>query len=214
MSDFREEEKLGKLYDSALTRRLMKYLRPYRWHVVAAVAIPLGVTEMELVSPYLFHVAVDKYIVPGFNSSINPHTALMGLLWVVAASAGALLGSFGLQYAQVRIMQWVGQETMYDLRKEIFEHLQRLPMSFFDRTPVGRLVTRATTDVDALNDLFASGVVAMLNDFVQLFGLAVFLLLWHPFLALATLSPLPFMVVLTYFFRNFVRDANRRIRTS
>src|ERR1700693_1933714 len=214
MSDFREEEKLGKLYDSALTQRLMKYLRPYRWQVVAAVSITLGVTAMEIVSPYLFHIAVDKYIVPGFNSMITRHKALMGLLWVVAASAGALLGSFGLQYAQVRIMQWVGQETMYDLRKEIFEHLQRLPMSFFDRSPIGRLVTRSTTDVDALNDLFASGVVAMLNDFVLLFAMAAVLFKWHPMLALATFSPLPFMILLTYFFRNRVRDANRRIRTA
>jgi ATP-binding cassette, subfamily B, multidrug efflux pump len=214
MSDFREEEKLGKLYDSALTRRLMKYLHPYRWHVVAAVSITLGVTAMEIVAPYLFHIAVDKYIVPGFNNSITGSEALRGLLWVVAASAGALLGSFGLQYAQVRIMQWVGQETMYDLRKEIFEHLQRLPMSFFDRSPVGRLVTRATTDVDALNDLFASGVVAMLNDFVLLFTMVAILFKWHPFLAFATLSPLPFMILLTYFFRNKVRNANRRIRTA
>jgi ATP-binding cassette, subfamily B, multidrug efflux pump len=214
MSDFREEEKLGKLYDSALTRRLMKYLRPYRWHVVAAVSITLGVTAMEIVAPYLFHIAVDKYIVPGFNNSITASEALKGLLWVVAASAGALMGSFGLQYAQVRIMQWVGQETMYDLRKEIFEHLQRLPMSFFDHSPVGRLVTRATTDVDALNDLFASGVVAMLNDFVLLFAMVAILFKWHPFLAFATLSPLPFMILLTYFFRNKVRNANRRIRTA
>ncbi|MGB8524481.1 MAG: ABC transporter ATP-binding protein [Candidatus Acidiferrales bacterium] len=214
MSDFREEEKLGKLYDSALTRRLMKYLRPYRWHVVAAVSITLGVTAMEIVAPYLFHIAVDNYIVPGFNNSITASAALMGLLWVVAASAGALVGSFGLQYAQVRIMQWVGQETMYDLRKEIFEHLQRLPMSFFDHSPVGRLVTRATTDVDALNDLFASGVVAMLNDFVLLFAMVAILFKWHPFLAFATLSPLPFMILLTYFFRNKVRNANRRIRTA
>jgi ATP-binding cassette subfamily B protein len=133
---------------------------------------------------------------------------------VVLAYAVSLLASFGLQYVQVRIMQIVGQETMYDLRKEIFEHLQRLPMSFFDRTPVGRLVTRATTDVDALNDLFASGVAAMLNDFVLLFGLAIFLFEWHRYLALATFSPLPFMILLTYFFRNYVRDANRRIRTA
>jgi ATP-binding cassette subfamily B protein len=111
-------------------------------------------------------------------------------------------------------MQSVGQKTMYDVRKEIFEHLQRLPMSFFDRTPVGRLVTRATTDVDALNDLFASGVAAMLNDFVLLIGLAIFLVRWHPLLGLATLSPLPFMFLLTYFFRNHVRDANRNIRTA
>jgi ATP-binding cassette subfamily B protein len=214
MSDFREEEKLGKLYDSTLTRRLMKYLRPYRWYVVAAVSLTLGVTAMEIVAPYLFHIAVDKYIVPGFNNSISGSEALKGLLWVVAASAGALTGSFGLQYAQVRIMQWVGQETMYDLRKEIFEHLQRLPMSYFDHSPVGRLVTRATTDVDALNDLFASGVVAMLNDFVLLFAMIAILFKWHPFLAFATLSPLPFMVLLTYFFRNKVRNANRRIRTA
>ena len=214
MSDFREEEKLGKLYDSALTRRLMKYLRPYRRLVFAAVSLALGVTALEIAGPFLFHIAVDKYIVPGFNLSITHREALIGLLWVVAVSAAALLGSFGLQYAQVRIMQWVGQETMYDLRKEIFEHLQRLPMSFFDRSPVGRLVTRATTDVDALNDLFASGIVAMLNDFVLLFSLAALLFKWHPFLALATLSPLPFMILLTYFFRNKVRNANRGIRTA
>ena len=125
-----------------------------------------------------------------------------------------LVASFGLQYAQVRIMQWVGQEIMYDLRKEIFARLQRLPMSFFDRSPVGRLVTRATTDVDALNDLFASGVVAMLNDVVLLVGMAGWMFALSPRMALATLSPLPFMIVLTYFFRNHVRDANRRIRTA
>jgi len=111
-------------------------------------------------------------------------------------------------------MQWVGQETMYDLRKEIFEHLQRLPLGFFDRSPVGRLVTRVTTDVDALNDLFASGVVAMLNDFVLLIAMAVMLFKWHRSLALVTFSPLPFMIILTYFFRNKVRNANRGIRTA
>jgi len=214
MSDFREEEKLGKLYDTQITRRLMKYLWPYRWQVVVAVSMTLGVAFMGSLGPYLFHIAVDHFIVPGAAHSIPRNIAAIGIVWLVLAYLGSLLANFGLQYAQVRIMQSVGQKTMYDLRKEIFEHLQRLPMSFFDSSPVGRLVTRATTDVDALNDLFASGVVAMLNDFVQLFGLAVFLLAWHPLLALATLSPLPFMIVLTYFFRNRVRDANRGIRTA
>jgi ATP-binding cassette, subfamily B, multidrug efflux pump len=214
MSDFREEEKLGKLYDSQLTRRLIHYLRPYRSQVVLAVSFTLGVTAMELVGPYLFGLGVDRYVVPGFDGKLSQHAALSGLLWVAVAFTASLLLSFGLQYAQVRIMQWVGQETMYDLRKEIFEHLQRLPISFFDRTPVGRLVTRVTTDVDALNDLFASGVVAMLNDFVLLFAMAAMLLKWHRFLALVTFSPLPFMVILTYFFRNKVRNANRRIRTA
>ena len=197
MSDFREEEKLGKLYDSRITRRLLQYLWPYRWQVVVALSMTFGVALMSSLGPYLFHIAVDHYIVPGASHSIAGNIAITGIMWLVLAYLGSLIANFGLQYAQVRIMQSVGQKTMYDLRKEIFEHLQRLPMSFFDRSPIGRLVTRATTDVDALNDLFASGVVAMLNDFVQLFGLAIFLLLWHPFLALATLSPLPFMVVLT-----------------
>src|SRR5271154_2402300 len=214
MSDFREEEKLGKLYDSRITRRLLQYLWPYRWQVVVALFMTFGVAAMGILGPRLFQMAVDNFIVPGFNGSVARNVALTGILWLVAAYLGTLFANFGLQYAQVRIMQSVGQKTMYDLRKEIFEHLQRLPISFFDRSPVGRLVTRATTDVDALNDLFASGVVAMLNDFVQLFGLAIFLLAWKPVLGLATLSPLPFMIVLTYFFRNRVRDANRGIRTA
>jgi ATP-binding cassette, subfamily B, multidrug efflux pump len=214
MSDFREEEKLGKLYDSQISRRLMKYLWPYRWQVVAAVSMTLGVAFMGSLGPYLFHIAVDHYIVPGAAHSVSRHIAVAGILWLVLVYLGSLSAGFGLQYAQVRIMQSVGQKTMYDLRKEIFEQLQRLPMSFYDRSPIGRLVTRSTTDVDALNDLFASGVVQMLNDFVQLFGLAIFLLAWHPVLALATLSPLPFMIVLTYFFRNRVREANRGIRTA
>lgn len=214
MSDFREEEKLGKLYDSQLTRRLIHYLRPYRWQVVLAVSFTLGVTAMELVGPWLFGMGVDRFVVPGFDARLSKQAAMAGLLWVAIAFTASLLLSFGLQYAQVRIMQWVGQEIMYDLRREIFEHLQRLPISFFDRSPVGRLVTRVTTDVDALNDLFASGVVAMLNDFVLLFAMAAMLFKWHRFLALVTFSPLPFMILITYFFRNKVRNANRRIRTA
>ena len=214
MSDFREEEKLGRIYDAQLTRRLLHYLRPHRWQVVLALSFTLGVTAMELVPPFIFGYAVDKYMLPGFAGHISWHAAISGLIWVGLIFTAALLLSFGLQYAQVRIMQWVGQETMYDLRKEIFAHLQNLPMSFFDHSPIGRLVTRVTTDVDALNDLFASGVVAMLNDFVLLLTMAIVLLKWHWLLALVAFSPLPLMVLLTYFFRNKVRAANRSIRIS
>jgi ATP-binding cassette subfamily B multidrug efflux pump len=213
MSDFREEEKLGKIYDTRLTRRLLGYLRPYRWLVALVFSLTLGWTAAQLIQPYLWKVAIDGYIDPGFSQKITRSVALKGILVVALIYLATLVASFVLQYAQVRIMQVVGQRTMYDLRKEIFARLQRLPMSFFDRSPIGRLVTRATTDVDALNDLFASGVVAMLNDFVMLFGMAIWLLIFNWRLALATLSPLPFMVVLTYVFRNQVRDANRRIRT-
>ena len=214
MSDFREEEKLGKLYDSRITRRLMKYLYPYRWKVVLAVSLSLAVAGADILGPKLFEVGIDRYVLPAATGSLVHSGAVRGLLWVVAAFLGALAASFGLQYLQVSMMSWVAQETMYDMRKEIFGHLQRLPMSFYDRSPVGRLVTRATTDVDALNDLFSSGIVMMLNDFVMLFGLAAFLIWWHPLLGLVTLSPLPLMILLTYFFRNHVRDANRSIRTA
>jgi ATP-binding cassette subfamily B multidrug efflux pump len=213
MSDFREEDKLGKIYDTQLARRLLGYLHPYRWLVVLVFSLTLGWTATQLIQPYLWKVAIDSYIDPGFAQQIARSAALKGILFVACTYLGTLLASFGLQYAQVRIMQVVGQRTMYDLRKEIFARLQQLPMSFFDRSPIGRLVTRATTDVDALNDLFASGVVAMLNDFVMLLGMAIWLLIFNWRLALATLSPLPFMVILTYVFRNQVRDANRRIRT-
>jgi len=214
MSDFREEEKLGKLYDSRLTKRLMRYLRPYKWKVVFAVSLTLAVAGADILGPKLFEIGIDRYVVPAAKGALVHSAAVRGLLWVVAAFLGALAASFGLQYLQVSVMSWVAQETMYDMRKEIFGHLQQLPMSFYDRSPVGRLVTRATTDVDALNDLFSSGIVMMLNDFVMLFGLAGFLIYWHPLLGLVTLSPLPLMIVLTYFFRNHVRDANRSIRTA
>jgi ATP-binding cassette, subfamily B, multidrug efflux pump len=214
MTDFREEEKLGKLYDTRLTHRLTKYLRPYRWPVIFAVAMSLAVACMDILGPYLFGRGIDRFVVPGMEGRIELHAAIYGLIAIALIYLGSIVASFGLQYLQMRIMQWVGQQTMYDLRGEIFAHLQRLPMSFFDRSPVGRLVTRCTTDVDALNDLFATGVAAMLNDFVFIFGLAIFLVAkWH-FLGVVTLSPLPFMVVVTYFFRNHVRDANRRIRTA
>src|SRR5579864_7485862 len=100
MSDFREEEKLGKLYDSQLTRRLVHYLRPYRWHVVLAVSFTLGVTAMELVGPWLFGKGVDRYVVPGFDGKLTRHAALAGLLWVALAFTASLLLSFGLQYVQ------------------------------------------------------------------------------------------------------------------
>jgi ATP-binding cassette, subfamily B, multidrug efflux pump len=214
MSDFRDEEKLGRLYDTRLTHRLVRYLRPYKLPVVIAVAMSFTVAGMDILGPYLFGRGIDRYVIPGMDGRMERHLAVYGLTVIVLAYLGSILASFGLQYLQMRIMQWVGQQTMYDLRKEIFEHLQRLPMRFFDHSPVGRLVTRCTTDVDALNDLFATGVAAMLNDFVFIFGLAIVLIAWRPYLGLVTLSPLPLMILVTYFFRNHVRDANRRIRTA
>jgi ATP-binding cassette, subfamily B, multidrug efflux pump len=214
MSNIQEEEVLGKAYDGRLMRRLLGYMRPYRWHVVLALALVAVVTPLELAPPLLFKEAIDRYIEPGLKHVLSYDAATRGILLVSLLYLGVLLFDFLAQYIQLRIMQRVGQQTMYDMRTEIFAHLQRLPMSYFDRNPVGRLMTRVTTDVDALNDLFAAGVVTMINDFFLLTVMAVVLFYLDARLALATLAVLPCILVVTLIFRRFVRDANRRIRTA
>lgn len=214
MSTHHEEEKLGKIYDAQLTRRLLAYLRPYKWRVILALALTLLITPLRSVGPYLFHIAIDWYISPAMKHSIAVSTGFSGVAWVSVGLLAAMILSFTLMYGQVRIMQAVGQKIMYDLRKEIFAHLQRLPLAFFDRTPVGRLVTRVTTDVDALNDLFAAGVVAMVNDFFLLVFFVAIMLKMNWRLALAAFAVLPVMFLVTWIFRNSIRDANRRIRTA
>ncbi len=167
MSDFREEEKLGKLYDSQLTRRLMKYLRPYVRGVVLAVSLSVVVTALEIAGPFLFHVAIDGYILPGCEWRKAPARgsdgADLGCRWLTWAPC---LQASRCNTRRCGSCSGWGSKRCTTCGAKFSADLQRLPMSFFDRSPVGRLVTRATTDVDALNDLFASGVVAMLNDFL------------------------------------------------
>src|ERR1700676_4212863 len=214
MSDLHEEEALGKAYDAHLLRRLLQYLRPYRWRVVLALALVAIVTPLELAPPKLFQIAIDKYLVPGMRHAITEAQAWSGVLIISIVFFGVLVFDFLAQYIQIRIMQRVGQQTMYDMRAAIFTHIQRLPMTYFDRNPVGRLVTRVTTDVDALNDLFAAGVVTMINDFFLLAVLAAWLFSIDHRLALDALAVLPGILIVTLIFRKFVRDANRRIRTA
>jgi ATP-binding cassette, subfamily B, multidrug efflux pump len=214
MSDFREEEALGKVYDSRLAKRLFRYLRPYRGLVTVAALLTLPVAPLAAVGPKLFEIAVDRYFVPVLHDQITRASAARGLGWISLIYLATLILGFAFMYFQVRVMQKVGQDTMYDLRKEVFQHLQRLPISFYDRSPVGRLVTRVTTDVDALNDLFATGIAAMVND-ALLLVLFIFIMLemnWK--LALATFAVLPLLFLCTWIFRDRVRDANRRIRTA
>src|SRR5580658_207740 len=129
MSDFREEEALGKAYDARLARRLMQYLRPYKGLVYLAMAVTLLVAPLEAAGPYLFKVATDKYILPAFHGAISVASGFHGLGLVALAFLASLVLSFAFQYLQMRIMQDVGQKTMYDMRKQIFGHLQALPMS-------------------------------------------------------------------------------------
>ncbi|HEV2101328.1 MAG TPA: ABC transporter ATP-binding protein [Candidatus Acidoferrum sp.] len=214
MSNIHEEEALGKAYDSRLMKRLLDYMRPYRWRVIIALALVAIVTPLELAPPLLFKKTIDAYLVPYSKGMVTKASAWHGILLISLAYLGVLIFDFLAQYIQIRIMQRVGQQTMYDMRTEIFGRLQRLPMSYFDRNPVGRLMTRVTTDVDALNDLFAAGVVTMINDFFLLAVMAGLLFKIDVRLALATLAVLPGILVVTLIFRKHVRDANRKIRTA
>jgi ATP-binding cassette subfamily B multidrug efflux pump len=214
MSNAHEEEALGKAYDSRLMRRLLEYMRPYKWRVILALTLTLAVTPLELAPPKLFQVSVDRYLVPASHQAISVATARQGLVLISLLYLLVLFFDFLAQYVQIRIMQRVGQQTMYDMRQEIFAHIQRLSMSYYDKNPVGRLVTRVTTDVDALNDLFAAGVVTMINDFFLLAVMVGVLLYLNWRLALAALAVLPLILVVTFVFRKFVREANRRIRTA
>jgi len=214
MSNIHEEEALGKAYDSRLMKRLLRYMAPYKWQVVAALALVAVVTPLELAPPLLFQRAIDNYLVPGVQQTLALSLAWRGIVYISLFYFAVLVFDFLAQYIQIRIMQRVGQQTMYDMRTEIFARLQRLPMSYYDRNPVGRLMTRVTTDVDALNDLFAAGVVTMINDIFLLVVMAGLLFKIDPRLALDALAVLPCIFVVTLVFRKYVRDANRKIRTA
>ena len=201
--DFREEESLGKVYDARLMRRLLRYLAPYRWVALSAVLLLLLLSLLQLAGPYLAKVAIDRYIGRG---------NFTGLTRISVIFAGILLAQFFFRVLQTYLVQWMGQNVMRDLRLEIFSHLQRLPLSFFDRNPVGRLMTRITTDVENLNELLSSGVVAIFGDVFTLAGIVIVMLWMNWRLALVTFTVLPFLTVATFLFRRFVRKAYREIR--
>jgi ATP-binding cassette subfamily B multidrug efflux pump len=216
-----EEEVLGKAYDSRLMARLLKYLRPYRWQVAIALASIVLKSFADVLGPYLTKVAIDRYLAPkvatatssGIWSWLSPH-AVTGIAQIAAIYVGLLVLSFLLEFLQTYYMQWTGQKVMFDLRRQIFRHLQRLHVAFFDKNPVGRLVTRVTTDVDALNEMFTSGVVSIFEDLFVLAGILGVMLCMNWKLALITFAVLPFIVVATKIFRDRVRDSYRRIRVA
>jgi ATP-binding cassette, subfamily B, multidrug efflux pump len=214
MSNHQEEEVLGKLYDRSLTRRLLGYLRPYRARVALAVGLSLVSSLLAIAGPLLLKVTVDRFLVPALAGKIGYDAAMHGIGVIVLLYLAALSSRFALDYGQTRMMQHVGQFAMYDLRRELFDRLQRLPLAFFDRNPLGRLVTRLTTDVDTLNDLFASGVVAMLGNCFILAAIVAAMLKLDWRLALAAFGVIPLIVFATLAFRSSVRDANRRIRVA
>ena len=217
MANIHEEEVLGKAYDSRLMARLLKYLRPYTWQVALALAAIVIKSGADVVGPILTMVAVDKYLAPkaGTHSFLDRWLSsqpLTGIAQVAGIYVLMLVVSFFLEFTQTYFMQWTGQKVMFDLRAQIFRHLQRMHVGFFDKNPVGRLVTRVTTDVDALNEMFTAGVVSIFEDIFVLGGIVVIMLCVNWKLALVAFAVLPLILVATMYFRREVRDSYRRIR--
>ena len=198
-----EPEVLGKAYDARLMRRLLGYLRPHRRSVAVALAAISTGSVLQLAQPWLTKVAIDDHIAVG---------AAEGLDRIALAFLLVLAGSFALEYVQTWTMQMMGQRIMFDLRMEIYRHLQRLDLRFHDRNPVGRLMTRVTSDVDTLNELFASGVVTVFRDVFMLAGITVVLLWMDWRLALVTFAVLPAIAWVTHWFRLNARESYRRVR--
>jgi ATP-binding cassette subfamily B multidrug efflux pump len=214
-----EEEVLGKAYDSRLMKRLLTYLRPYKWQVGIALASILLKAGADVLGPYLTKVVVDRYLAPvrGLHTPLDhflSNKALVGIAQIATLYVGLLLFSFLLEYLQTYYMQWAGQKTMFDMRAQIFRHLQRMHIGFYDKNPVGRLVTRVTTDVDAVNEMFTSGVVSIFEDVFVLAGIIAIMLRMNWKLALITFAALPLIGIATKIFRDKVRDSYRRIRVA
>lgn len=198
-----DDDVLGKAYDAQLMRRLLGYLRPYKGAVAIALAAIIGTSLLQLAQPYLIKVAIDEHIATG---------NLDGLEGIALAFLLILLGSFALEFTQTWMLQMTGQRIMFDLRMQIYEHLQRLDVRYYDRNPVGRLMTRVTSDVDVLNEMFTAGVVSIFGDIFTLAGIMIVLVTMDWRLALVTFTVLPAIVVVTQWFRRNVRESYRTVR--
>ena len=198
-----DDDIIGKAYDARLMRRLLGYLRPHWRSVLLGLVVIIITSLLQLVQPWLTKVAIDEHIARG---------DLAGVGRVAALFLAVLAGVFVLEFAQTWISQTIGQGIMFEMRMAIYGHLQRVDVAFYDRHAVGRLMTRVTSDVDALNDLFSAGVVAVFGDAFMLAGI-VGVVLWMDWrLALVTFSVLPLIVLVTQWFRRHVRESYRRVR--
>jgi len=200
---FHEEEVLGKAYDSRLMMRLLAYLKPYRLVVTFAVVVLLIVSMLQLAGPFLTKIGIDRYIATQDAAGLN------FLCWIFLA---ILVLEFVTVFVQTYMINWIGQKAMYDMRSQVFSRIQNLPIPFFDRNPVGRLVTRVTTDIESLQQMLSSGAVAIFGDIFKLTGIVIVLLVMNWKLALVTFSVLPFLIYATFLFKKKVREVYRLIR--
>lgn len=198
-----DDDVLGKAYDARLMRRLLQFMTPHRASIARAFAAIVGLSVLQLAPPYLTKIAIDTHIATGELDGLDTLAILFAVVLVV---------SYVLEYVQTYTLQITGQRIIFDLRMRINEHLQRLDLSFYDRNPVGRLMTRVTTDVDTLNELFASGVVSVFRDIFMLVGIAVVLFVMDWRLAIVALSVLPLIALVTQWFRAHARNSYREVR--
>src|SRR6187455_1929783 len=202
-ANFEDDEILGKAYDGRLMRRLVVFVKPYWLRLVLAMALLFGAAFAELAPPYLVSRAIDGPIAAGDPA---------GMLPIFGLYIGALLVSFGCRYGQTYIMQSTGQQVMVDIRMRIFSHIQRMSLSFFDHNPVGRLITRLTNDVDALNEFLTKGMVELLGDSAKLVLIVIVMLALNWRLALISLLVMPLVIIATIFFQRAMRSAFRLVR--
>ncbi len=209
---FYEDERLGKAYDARLTRRLLRYLRPYRGVFLATLALGLLLMALELAMPYVTKVAIDRYMEPGAAAKLPTAAALRGVSLLALVLGGLLLFRLIFSFVQAYLAQYTGQRVMFDLRQEILQHLLRLPASFFDRNPVGRLVTRATNDVAAINEMYTSVLVNLLRDGFLLFGTLFVMFRLNARLTMFILILAPAIALTAFLFRIKARAAYRAVR--
>ncbi|HYV07219.1 MAG TPA: ABC transporter ATP-binding protein [Blastocatellia bacterium] len=227
MSDHHEEEILGKAYDARLMRRLLTYLWPYKWHALTALVLTMGSAPLVLAGAPLTKAAIDLFLAPDPSKPVTGFalflkhlaerfgfgaSAYQGIVFIAIVFLIANVAAFAVQYTQAIVMQAMGQYIMYDLRKQIFAHLQRLSVQFYDQNPVGRLMTRLTTDVDALNEMFTAGVIAIFGDLAMIFYIVIWMFQVNWQLALVSFAILPLLVALTTWFRLGARSSFRSVR--
>src|SRR6476659_1160384 len=201
-------------------RRLQGYMLPYRMRIAISLVFLLAQSALQVLGPLLTRTAVDRYIaptgtqLPGLLARFLPDDAASGLARIGLLYLAVLTGSFVCEFAQMYLMQYTGQLAMFDLRRQLMQHLQDLDLTFYDRNPVGRLVTRVTTDVDVLNDLFSSGLVTILGDILTLSFIVFVMFQLSPLLTCILLAAMPLVILVTMQFRRTVAQSYRRIRVA
>ncbi|HKQ92312.1 MAG TPA: ABC transporter ATP-binding protein [Blastocatellia bacterium] len=213
MADHHEEEQLGKLYDARAARRLIRYLGPYKRMVGIALVLTFGLNLTRQVGPLLTKWAIDDYVKPASEAAMGLDQAFRGIMILSLVYILSLAVTLGVGYFQDVLLNTIGQRVMYDLREQIFGKLQTVEVAFYDANPVGRLITRLTTDVDALNELFTSGLVDVLGDVVLIAGALGMMFYFNWRLALVSLTVVPLLVAATAWFRRGAREGFRQVRT-